>query len=106
MTTKASDEIETTARITVTCVDFSERTNEYEKPLVKDQAFWDAELRDMRAAGIADVVIARGVVQGRAHYHSHVFEEWQEADAVAMVMQAAAEHGVGVYLGLDLNLCF
>jgi hypothetical protein len=45
-------------------------------------------------------------VLGRAHYHSGFFEEWSEADAVAMVMQAAAEAGVGVYLGLDLNMSF
>lgn len=103
---KTSEDREPTPRITASFVDFSERTNEYGKPLAKDQAFWDAELGDMCAAGITEVVIARSVVQGRAHYHSAVFEEWQEADAVAMVMRAAAEHGVGVYLGLDLNTCF
>jgi hypothetical protein len=93
-------------KISVTALDFSERTNRYEQPLDRDLAFWQAELRDMRAAGIEDVLIARSMVLGRAHYHSALFEEWTERDAVAMVMQAAADAGVGVYLGLDLNLYF
>lgn len=94
------------AKITVTAVDFSERTNQYETPLVRDDAFWRAELADMRAAGIADVLIARSMVLGRAHYHSALFEEWSETDVVAQVMAAAEAAGVGVYLGLDLNLYF
>jgi hypothetical protein len=92
------------ARISATFLDFSARTNVYDPPLANDPAFWQAELRDMRAAGIADVVIARSVIHGRAHYHSALFEEWQEQDALAAVFQAAAETGLGVYLGLDLNL--
>ncbi|OPZ31281.1 MAG: hypothetical protein BWZ02_00305 [Lentisphaerae bacterium ADurb.BinA184] len=91
-------------KISATFLDFSERTNHLDKPLDRDLAFWQAELRDMREAGIADVVIARAVVLGRAHYHSALFEEWAETDAVAMVMQAAADQGLGVYLGLDLNM--
>ncbi|MHB9131348.1 MAG: DUF4434 domain-containing protein [Armatimonadota bacterium] len=93
-------------KISVTALDFSERTNRYEQPLLRDQAFWNVELHDMRVAGIEDVLIARSMVQGRAHYHSAVFEEWSETDTVAMVMQAAAKVGMGVYLGLDLNLAF
>lgn len=94
------------AKISATFIDFSERTNVYDKPLQRDLSFWKAELRDMREAGIEDVVIARSVVLGRAHYHSDIFEEWQEEDAVSMVMQAAVEQGLGVYLGVDLNMCF
>ena len=95
------------AKISATFIDFSERTNAYDKPLHRDLSFWQAELRDMREAGIEDVVIARSVVLGRAHYHSEIFEEWLEEDAVSMVMQAATgEQGLGVYLGLDLNMCF
>lgn len=92
-------------KISATFVDFSARTNFLEQPLDRDLAFWQAELGDMRAAGIADIVIARSLVLGRAHYRSAVFEEWLEQDAVDMVMQAAAEHEMGVYLGLDLNMC-
>jgi hypothetical protein len=92
-------------KVSATFVDFSERTNFLDKVLDRDPAFWRAELRDMREAGIRDVVIARAVVLGRAHYHSAFFEEWLEQDTVAAVMQAAGEEGLGVYLGFDLNLC-
>lgn len=94
------------AKITISAVDFSERTNQYATPLVRDDAFWQAELADMRAAGITDVLIARSMVLGRAHYHSAIFEEWSETDVVAQVMAAADAAGMGVYLGLDLNLYF
>ncbi len=93
-------------KISATFIDFSEHTNEFNKPMTQKPDFWMSELSDMANAGIEDIVIARSVVLGRAHYHSSTFEEWQEPDTVAMTMQAAAEHGMGVYLGLDLNLSF
>ena len=93
-------------KISATFLDFSEKTDFYDRMLKRDLAFWQAELRDMREAGIEDVVVARTVLSGRAHYHSALLEEWDEQDAVAAVMQAAAEAGLGVYLGLLLNLSF
>lgn len=93
-------------KISATFIDFSERTNVFDKPLNRDQAFWQAEMSDIHAAGMDDVVITRSVVLGRAHYHSALFEEWHEADHVALAMQAAGGAGLGVYLGLDLNMSF
>lgn len=97
---------QTSGKIRATFVDFSETTNVFDRPLERDFDFWRNEMRDIRAAGIADIILARTVVKGRAHYHSELFEEWLEQDVLARVMQAAAENGLGVYLGLDLNLCF
>ncbi len=94
-----------TGKISATFLDFSEKTNFFDRMLTRDLSFWQAELRDIRAAGMTDVVVARSVMLGRAHYHSAIFEEWLEADVLAQVMQAANEAGVGVYLGLDLNMC-
>ncbi len=91
-------------KISATFIDFSEQTNVFETPLNRDAAFWQSEMRDIREAGIADVVISRSVVKGRAHYHSALFDEWLETDVLALAMQAAAAAGLGVYLGLDLNM--
>jgi hypothetical protein len=93
-------------KITASFIDFSETTNALERPMQRDAAFWRTELGDMQAAGITDLVIARSMVLGRAHYHSSIFEEWSETDAVAQVMEAADALGLGVYLGLDINTCF
>jgi hypothetical protein len=93
-------------KITASFVDFSETTNVLERPMQRDAAFWRTELGDLQAAGITDLVIARSVVLGRAHYHSSIFEEWSETDALAQVMEAAGALGLGVYLGLDINTCF
>jgi hypothetical protein len=94
------------AKINASFVDFSERTNVYDKPLQRDLSFWQSEMRDMREAGIEDLVVARSVVLGRAHYHSEIFDEWLEDDVLSMVMRAAKDQGLGVYLGLDLNMYF
>jgi len=93
-------------KISATFVDFSERTDFYDKMLQREPEYWRTEIRDLRDAGITDIVIARTVLAGKAHYHSELLEEWSETDPVAALMQAAAENNVGVYLGLDLNLHF
>jgi hypothetical protein len=93
-------------KISATFLDFSERTDFHDRMLDRGLDFWRTELRDLHEAGMEDVVIARTVLAGRAHYHSAVLEEWSEQDDVAAVMQAAAEVGVGVYLGLFLNIAF
>ncbi len=93
-------------KISATFVDFSEACNGYHTPLDRDQEWWRRELLDARDAGIEELVIARSMVHGKAHYHSALFEEWLEQDTVAMVMTAAGELDLRVWLGLDLNLCF
>jgi hypothetical protein len=93
-------------KISASFVDFSKRTDFYDAMLNRDLDFWRDEMRDLRAAGIEDIVVARSVLAGRAHYHSALLEEWDEQDAVSLVMQAAGEQGVGVMLGLTLNLNF
>ena len=96
----------TRGKISCSFIDFSERTDFNDRMLNRELNFWRTEMKDMRAAGITDVVVARTVLAGRAHYHSALFEEWEEQNPVSFVMQSAAEAGVGVMLGLTLNLHF
>lgn len=93
-------------RISASFLDFSVRTDFCDRMLNATHAFWVQEMRDLRECGITEVVVARTVLAGRAHYHSSMLEEWLEEDQLAHVMAAAREVGVGVYLGLDLNLFF
>jgi hypothetical protein len=60
----------------------------------------------MRDAGIADVIPARVMELGRTHYHSELFQEWDSLDHIALIMEAAAEHGMRVWLGGHLNTAF
>jgi hypothetical protein len=94
------------ARIQGTFIDFSQLTNRYRVPLDVGADYWRQEMADIHGAGIEDVIIARTMVLGRTHYHSPLLEEWQEADSVGHVMDAAREQGLRVYLGLHLNLSF
>lgn len=93
-------------KISASFLDFSERTNFHDHMINRGAGFWKTEMKDMAAAGITDVVVARAVLAGRAHYHSAMLEEWVEEDQLAAVMQGAEEQGIGMYLGLDLNLFF
>ena len=93
-------------KISASFVDYSERTDFHEKMLNRNLDFWRQEMRDIRNAGIEDVVVARTVLAGRAHYHSTLLEDWDEQDTVSLMMQAAREAEVGVTLGLTLNLKF
>lgn len=91
--------------ITGTFLDFSHRTN-LPEPLDRDAGFWQRELGDIKAAGMDTIIINRVMDRGRTYYHSRHFEEYTETDTVAAVMDAAAAHGLEVWLGLYMNVTF
>jgi hypothetical protein len=94
------------AKISATFVDFSKTTNQYDVLIEEGPKFWREELQDISRAGIQDVIIARSVVRGRAHYKSSMIPEWTSEDLVEVIFEEAKKIGLGVYLGLDLNTNF
>jgi len=86
-------------------VDFGSATPQYPAAMLQPD-FWRRELADMRAAGITAVIIARIMELGRTHYHSTLFQEWEARDHTALIMDAARETGIKVWLGGHLNLAF
>ncbi|HOF87942.1 MAG TPA: DUF4434 domain-containing protein [Armatimonadota bacterium] len=99
------------AKITGTFIDFAvgleyaASCTQYPERLTQP-GFWDRELADMRAAGITEVILARIMELGRTHYHSPLFQEWDREDHTALIMRAAEEQGMRVWLGGHLNLAF
>ncbi|MHB9134633.1 MAG: DUF4434 domain-containing protein [Armatimonadota bacterium] len=94
--------------ITGTFLDFGVEVDSLTRvpELLSQPGFWQRELADMREAGIDTVIIARIMEMGRTHYHSPLFQEWDALDHTALIMEAAAEQGVRVWLGGHLNLAF
>lgn len=97
------------ARITGTFVDFgvnaSASPSAYSDIMIRP-GFWRRELADMQAAGITDVIIARIMELGRTHYHSMLLQEWDATDHTRLIMDAAGELGLKVWLGGHLNAAF
>lgn len=93
------------AKITGTFIDFWIGTGQY-PPIMQNPDFWQIELADMQHAGISEVIIARIMENGRTHYHSNIFQEWDAGDHTARIMSAAGELGMKVWLGGHLNLAF
>lgn len=96
-------------KITGTFLDFGVESNPpctHYPEIITRPGFWRQELADMQAAGITDVIIARIMELGRTHYHSPLFQEWDAVDHTALIMDAARELGMHVWLGGHLNLAF
>ncbi len=85
-------------KIRGTFVDFSELTHKDQALLDWSEADWTEEMRDMRAAGIELVILARTLRLGRAYYFSNVYETHDERDYLAPFMAAAAATGMRVFL--------
>ncbi len=91
------------ARIQGTFIGLSEHTSFHEKPLIKDGDFWRQEMADIRETGMDLVIVGRTMSLGRTHYASALFEEWDESDQVALIMDGAHAASLRVFMGLYLN---